>query len=155
MGKDIDHRLPHHRRQTYCRAEIVGEYKECATKNPEPTSKADPIHNCSHSVFTNAKIEIAPGEIPCLDAAAAFYVSVVRRCQICRAANQIWNFLGEGIDRLSTHSPSGNLISNLVFWHFFSQILRQLLFKCLIPLLGQIRVLLSPFIIEPGPFVLQ
>ncbi len=72
VGHDVDHPLPHQRREADRRAAIVGEDQEGAAIRHDPAVQREPIHGRRHAVLAHAVMDVVAGEVAGLDDAMLF-----------------------------------------------------------------------------------
>src|SRR5215211_5244776 len=109
--------------QAYRRTHVVGEGQECGAEWNEPAVVSHAIDAGAHRVLSDAKMNIAPrvapdsahcplaiavGDVGSLKVPRPFQGSVRGRIQVRRAANELWNALGNGVQDVSGRHASGH-----------------------------------------------
>src|SRR5262249_32296831 len=87
---------------------IISEDKECRT-NAADLGKRKSVHDGLHRVFTDAEMQILAARSVRLETAGALIGQggFVRRCEVCRAAQQPGDVLGEHVQHLAGRVTPG------------------------------------------------
>src|SRR5882762_1660683 len=88
------------RREADRRPHVVRKNEERAAVTDEPAVQRDTVEDRTHPVLPHSEMEVPSRPLLGAERRRAFYVGVVRPCQVCRTTDQLGEFGRERVDDL-------------------------------------------------------